>query len=90
MLQFRIQEAANLLRTTDNKITDIGSACGFQDTSYFVKRFREFKHCTPGVYRKKNSLRRFNRTEPDITPALPAAQSRNSVPCLPSRGWRQM
>ena len=53
--QFRIQEAAKLLSAGDQKISDIGARCGFPDTSYFTKAFREQKGCTPGEYRKQKS-----------------------------------
>ncbi len=49
--QFRIQKAAELLIHTDLKIAEIGALCGFQDTSYFTKTFREMKDCTPGEFR---------------------------------------
>lgn len=51
--QFRIQEAARLLAATNQKIADIGAQCGFPDTSYFTRTFREMKDCTPGEYRKQ-------------------------------------
>lgn len=50
--QVRIQRAAELLASTDWKISDIGAACGFQEMSYFAKSFRELKGCTPGEFRK--------------------------------------
>lgn len=50
--QVRIQKAAELLTSTDRKISDIGGACGFQEMSYFAKSFRELKGCTPGDFRK--------------------------------------
>lgn len=52
--QIRIQKAAELLISTDWKISDIGSECGFQEMSYFAKIFRELKGCTPGAFRHKN------------------------------------
>lgn len=52
LIHFRIHQAANLLRTTDLKIIDIGAQCGFQDMSYFAKTFREIHGCTPSEYRK--------------------------------------
>lgn len=52
--QFRIQKAADMLLSTNKKSGDIGAECGFGDTSYFTKTFREIKGCTPGEYRKKN------------------------------------
>lgn len=51
LIQFRIHQAANLLRSTDLKIVDIGAQCGFQDMSYFSKTFREIYGCTPTEYR---------------------------------------
>lgn len=56
LTQFRMQEAARLLISTDNKITDVGISCGFHDTSYFVKKFREIMQCTPNQYRKLHRL----------------------------------
>lgn len=50
--QYRIQQAAQRLLETQEKITDIASGCGFQDMSYFTKCFRELKGRTPSEYRK--------------------------------------
>ncbi|MBR0398855.1 MAG: AraC family transcriptional regulator [Eubacterium sp.] len=49
--QYRIQEAAKLLQTTDRKIAEIAFACGFHNVSYFSKTFREMKGCSPGSFR---------------------------------------
>ncbi len=49
---YRIRKAAELLRTTDQKIVDIAVECGFQDMSYFAKTFRLMKGCTPTEYRQ--------------------------------------
>lgn len=51
--QARIQEAADLLRLTDLKVSQIGERCGFQEMSYFAKTFRELRGCTPTEYREK-------------------------------------
>lgn len=51
--QFRVQKAAELLLSTEKKISDIGAECGFLDTSYFTKVFREIKGCAPGKYRSQ-------------------------------------
>ena len=51
--QYRIQQAARLLTTTDKKIMDIGRQCGFQEMSYFSRIFREVMGCGPREYRKK-------------------------------------
>lgn len=51
--QLRIQKAAELLAESQQKISDIGALCGFQEMSYFAKSFRAVKGCTPSEYRKK-------------------------------------
>ncbi len=52
--EYRTEQAAHLLQSTDLKIFQIAEECGFQDMSYFSKTFRQIKSCTPGEYRKKN------------------------------------
>ena len=51
--QYRIQQAVQLLTTTQLPVSAISEACGFQDVSYFTKTFRETKGCSPTVFRKK-------------------------------------
>ncbi len=51
--QYRIQQAAQLLLSSDEKISEIACRCGFQDMSYFTRAFREHKNCTPTHYRAK-------------------------------------
>ena len=51
--QYRVEKAADLLRSTRLKTGEIGAECGFTDSSYFIKIFREIKHCTPKEYRMK-------------------------------------
>ena len=53
--QYRVEKAAELLGSTDEKIAEIGAMCGFQDTSYFTKTFRELKGVTPGEYRRQQA-----------------------------------
>ena len=55
--QYRIQKAAELLSATDKKIQDICLECGFQETSYFAKSFREIMGCTPSEHRKNQPLK---------------------------------
>lgn len=55
--QYRIQRAAEQLISGHGKIIDIGAQCGFFDTSYFIKSFREFKGCTPTMYRKNKTAK---------------------------------
>ena len=49
--QFRVQRAAELLETTEERVADIGAACGFQEMSYFARTFRALKGRTPSQYR---------------------------------------
>lgn len=51
----RISKAKQLLRKTDDSITDICFAAGFDDLSYFGKVFREYEGITPREYRKKSA-----------------------------------
>ena len=50
------EKAAELLRSTRLKTGEIGAECGFADGSYFIKTFREVKHCTPLEYRQRFGL----------------------------------
>nr|WP_325259283.1 AraC family transcriptional regulator [uncultured Oscillibacter sp.] len=53
--QLRVQRAAELLESTEEKIADIGAACGFQEMSYFARTFRALKGETPSQYRAARS-----------------------------------
>ena len=54
--QYRIQQAAALLASGRQRIAEIGAQCGFSDTSYFTKIFREQTGCTPSEYRRSFTL----------------------------------
>ncbi len=49
--EYRLKQAASLIRSTDYSMSDICALCGFADPSYFTKAFRETYHCTPKAYR---------------------------------------
>ena len=51
--QFRVEKAAELLRSTRLRTGEIGAECGFTDGSYFIKTFRELKHCNQKEYRQR-------------------------------------
>lgn len=51
----RIEHAKKLLATTDMKLTDIGSACGFADQSHFTRVFTQFAGITPGLWRRNSA-----------------------------------
>ena len=52
--EYRIEQAANRLAISQASIAEIAAECGFQDTSYFTKTFREMKGVTPKVYQKEH------------------------------------
>ena len=47
------EKAAAKLLSTDESVTDIAYSCGFNDLSYFIKVFRDFKGISPKQFRKK-------------------------------------
>ncbi len=51
---YRINEAAQMLIKTDEKISRIAESVGYHDTDYFISKFIEQKGCTPARYRKNS------------------------------------
>lgn len=54
LLRIRIQKAKSFLKISGEKVSDIGMMCGFENSCYFIKRFREKVGCTPSQYRNRN------------------------------------
>lgn len=54
--QYRIQKAAEPPASTNLKVTDIGTLCGFQEMNSFAKTFRKLKGVTPSKFREHHSL----------------------------------
>jgi len=52
LLDYRIQMAEQLLRSTAMSITDIALDTGFSNSAYFSKVFRELRGISPSQYRK--------------------------------------
>jgi AraC family transcriptional regulator, L-rhamnose operon transcriptional activator RhaR len=50
----RIEEACNLLKSTDNKIIFIAEKVGYKDIKHFNEVFKKVKGMTPSVYKKSN------------------------------------
>lgn len=48
----RIKKAKQLLWVTRESVENIGVTCGFTDTSYFIKNFKDVTGTTPKQYRK--------------------------------------
>lgn len=53
VINFRLQRAAELMISTSMKIVDIALDCGFGETSYFTKKFKNEFNMTPTVYRER-------------------------------------
>jgi len=49
----RLHQASVLLSNTDTEIVNIALDCGFENLSYFYRRFQQFFGCTPRNYRLK-------------------------------------
>ncbi len=52
--RIRIEHAGQLLRSTEEPIEDVIEACGFENTSYFYRLFRNQTGTTPRAYRFAN------------------------------------
>ena len=50
--QYRINHAANLLRTTNMSVESIKTACGFNDLCNFIRQFNSVYHRSPSSFRK--------------------------------------
>ena len=51
LLDYRVQMAEKLLRTTDRSMTEIAMDTGFSASAYFSKTFRELRGMSPSQYR---------------------------------------
>lgn len=58
LLGIRIDRAKELLDFTDQSITDIAEACGFQDQNYFARTFKKITGLTPTQYRHADQAER--------------------------------
>jgi AraC-like DNA-binding protein len=54
LIQIRVNRAADLLRTTDESITEVAFTVGFQDSNYFTRQFRQVMRVSPRAYRAAN------------------------------------
>jgi len=50
-MQLRLQNAANMLKSTSFSISRIALETGFSDASQFCSLFRKNYGCTPGQFR---------------------------------------
>ncbi|MEM7040608.1 MAG: AraC family transcriptional regulator, partial [Bacteroidota bacterium] len=49
----RLEKAENLLKTTEERISDIAYDCGFSDIAYFSRSFSAIYQLSPSNYRKQ-------------------------------------
>jgi YesN/AraC family two-component response regulator len=54
--RLRVEKAASMLLATDIPISEVASACGFEDQSWFSKIFRNNTGLTPGKYREQGNM----------------------------------
>ncbi|MCH4019319.1 MAG: helix-turn-helix transcriptional regulator [Erysipelotrichaceae bacterium] len=50
--RYRLEVAANLLRSTNSSVNDIAVESGFDNFSYFIRLFKKQYHTSPGRYRR--------------------------------------
>lgn len=55
LITCRIEHACTLLLETTDPILSISMDCGFENVSYFIRKFRHLKGCTPKEYRRRHS-----------------------------------
>ena len=63
VLQTHLKNACSLLAGSDMPIGDIARRCGFVNSNYFYKMFRQKLNITPGEYRKSHSGKLFAAAE---------------------------
>lgn len=49
----RVKRAAKLLKNSEDSVADVAETCGFENVSFFIRKFKEIQGCTPSVYRKR-------------------------------------
>lgn len=54
LMSVRILRATELLRTTENSITETAFAAGFNDSNYFTRQFRKITGTSPSTYRSQH------------------------------------
>jgi AraC family transcriptional regulator len=52
LMQQRVEQAKQLLRKPEGRVTDIALECGFNNPSHFAKYFRRYTRVTPTQFRK--------------------------------------
>lgn len=53
LIRLRLQKAVLLLMNSDYRISYIAERCGFSDSNYFARKFRDIFHVSPLAFKKK-------------------------------------
>lgn len=53
--EYRINQAAGLLKKTSQSVTEIAFHTGFENIGFFIRQFKRYKGCTPTSFRKENT-----------------------------------
>ncbi len=53
--EFRLEQSANLLTSTEQSVSDIAYTCGFNSTSYYIDTFKKQFGITPLQYKKQHN-----------------------------------
>ena len=57
---YRIERACLLLEDNRLSVTDVAYACGYNDSSYFVRSFKKYKGVTPNQYAQMSQFQQIN------------------------------
>jgi AraC-like DNA-binding protein len=52
LIGYRVERARMMLRDTTKSVTEVCLDCGFENVSYFIRRFKQLTGMTPREYRK--------------------------------------
>jgi AraC family L-rhamnose operon transcriptional activator RhaR/AraC family L-rhamnose operon regulatory protein RhaS len=58
LIQLRVNRASDLLRHSDQSITEIAFRVGFSESNYFTRQFHKILGVTPRTYRQQHALPR--------------------------------
>lgn len=56
IIQLKMEHAVQKLLNTDESIDNIACQSGYQNLTFFYKKFKEIYHCSPKEYRQRNRL----------------------------------
>ena len=49
----RVKSSESMLLNSDKAILQIAESCGFENVSFFIRKFKEIMGCTPSAYRRR-------------------------------------